>query len=107
MTVNKLGQHKIPCAWYQNIQDTNRPFILLTAIYDPELYPTYDNYEAIEVSSIKNIPNDYYGDMGVPIGFGFLPKHNPEQFEIVDMLAPYVNGKKKYMRLLIRRKDDN
>ena len=113
MTVNKLGQYKIPCYWYQNIQDPNRPFISLTATYDPKLYPAYDNYDAINVYDSRKIPNDYYGVMGVSVGI--LIKHNPQQFEIVgeanngsdgplDLFKPFVNGKQKYKRLLIRRK---
>ncbi len=43
----------------------------------------YDNYDAIEVSFVKNIPSDYGGLMGVPISI--MDKHNPEQFEIVGM----------------------
>jgi len=41
----------------------------------------YDNYDAIEVSLVKNIPSDYKGMMGVPISF--LDKYNPDQFEIL------------------------
>ena len=41
----------------------------------------YDNYDAIEVSKVRDIPRDYWGAMGVPITF--LDKHNPDQFEIV------------------------
>src|SRR5699024_10638556 len=48
---------------------------------DPAAYPTYDNFEAIEVSKVKDIPKDYDGLMGVPITF--LGKHNPDQFETV------------------------
>lgn len=44
-------------------------------------FDKYDNYDAIEVSLVKNIPNDYSGVMGVPISF--LDKHNPDQFEIL------------------------
>lgn len=50
----------------------------LTKTYNPEEYPKYDNYDAIEVSKTKNIPMDYTGLMGVPINF--LSKYNPEQF---------------------------
>lgn len=49
--------------------------------YIPETYPTYDNYNAIEVSKVVDIPDDYAGIMGVPITF--LDKYNPEQFEII------------------------
>ena len=44
-------------------------------------YDRYDNYDAIEVGTYKEIPGDYAGVMGVPITF--LDKYNPEQFEIV------------------------
>ena len=44
-------------------------------------YDRYDNYDAIEVGTYKEIPSDYDGVMGVPITF--LDKYNPDQFEIV------------------------
>lgn len=53
----------------------------------PDLYPKYDNYDAINVDKVSEIPMDYDGVMGVPITF--LGKYNPEQFEIVGL----VNGK--------------
>lgn len=46
-------------------------------------YPKYDNYDAIEVSKVTDIPKDYFGVMGVPITF--LHKYNPEEYEIVGM----------------------
>ena len=49
----------------------------------PDLYPKYDNYDAINVDRITEIPMDYEGIMGVPITF--LDKYNPEQFEIIGM----------------------
>ena len=55
--------------------------MILTAEYDPKKYPKYDNYDAIEVGKVVNIPKDYKGVMGVPITF--LYKYCPEQFEIV------------------------
>lgn len=51
--------------------------------YAPDIYPTYDNYDAIEVSRTADIPCDYYGVMGVPITF--MDKHNPDQFEVVGL----------------------
>ncbi|MBR3344105.1 MAG: adenosine deaminase [Solobacterium sp.] len=44
-------------------------------------YPKYDNYDAINVDKIADIPIDYAGVMGVPITW--LDKYNPEEFEIV------------------------
>jgi hypothetical protein len=69
-------------AWFTNLEHTKRhEKLILYKQYTPELYPTYDNYDAIEVSKTKEIPLDYDGAMGVPITF--LEKYNPEQFEIL------------------------
>ena len=57
--------------------------MVLVQKYNPLNYPKYDNYDAIEVSKVKDIPKDYDGVMGVPITF--LNKFNPEQFEILDL----------------------
>lgn len=68
--------------WFTNL-DTNKRHqeLILYRKYNPEEYPKYVNYDAIEVSKVKDIPMDYEGQMGVPITF--LDKYNPEQFEIV------------------------
>ena len=76
---------------------------------NPE-FPKYDNYDAINVGKTADIPCDYDGVMGVPITF--LDKYNPEQFEIVgneyslniDRSRGYINGKRMYSRIFIRRK---
>lgn len=100
--------------WLTNI-DINRRHqsLVLKKFYDPEVYPHYDKYDAIEVSRVAEIPMDYEGIMGVPITF--LNKHNPDQFEIVgeanhgsdnsfDLFKPTVDGKLKFKRILIRNK---
>ena len=48
--------------------------------YTPEKYPKYDNYDAINVDKVADIPCDYPGVMGVPLTF--MDKYCPEQFEI-------------------------
>lgn len=69
-------------AWFTNMDISKRhEEIDLVCRYSPEKYPTYDNYDAIDVNSTADIPYDYAGVMGVPITF--LDKYNPEQFEIV------------------------
>lgn len=100
--------------WYTNLEHHFRnEKIHLIKQYDEDQYPSYDNYDAIEVSKVVDIPMDYRGVMGVPVTF--LGKHNPEQFEIVGAMTttkvtednhgyPYVNGKKKYARVLIKHK---
>lgn len=75
----------------------------LSETYTPEKYNQYDNYDAIEVSRTVDIPYDYEGVMGVP--FSFLDYYSPEQFEIIGLLNPKLDGKNKYKRLLIRRID--
>ncbi len=68
--------------WYTNLDVKQRhEELILVKRYSPELYPKYVNYDAIEVSSVADIPCDYPYEMGVPITF--LDKYNPEQFEIV------------------------
>ena len=59
--------------------------LILYKTYNPADYPTYDNYDAIEVAKAADIPVDYDGVMGVPITF--LDKYNPDQFEIVGTAA--------------------
>lgn len=69
--------------WFTNleIEKRNDKLDLRGNYYDPEKYPEYDNYDAIDVSKVKDIPCDYAGMMGVPITF--LDKYCPEQFEIL------------------------
>ena len=57
--------------------------IFLYKYYNTEEYPTYDNYDAINVDKTKEIPRDYEGVMDVPISF--LDKWNPKQFEIIGL----------------------
>lgn len=70
--------------WFTNMDNPKRhETIPLYKSYNPAEYPSYDNYSAIEVSRVAEIPIDYDGIMGVPITF--LDKYNPAQFEIVGM----------------------
>ena len=109
--------------WYTNLDITKRhEDLLLYRRYkeDPSRYPKYDNYDAIEVSKVKDIPEDYWGVMGVPITF--MDKYNPDQFDIVGCsesegrgfsnglwdpasktAQPIINGHKVYKRLFVRR----
>ena len=105
---------KVQTRWFTNLDVKKRhEFLTLTEKYDPAKYPKYDNYDAINVDKISNIPKDYDGVMGVPITF--LDKFNTEQFDFIgelhhgsdhewDYAVPIVNGKKKYARILIKRK---
>jgi hypothetical protein len=70
--------------WFTNMDHSARhEKLILYKKYNPDEYPTYDNYDAIEVSKTAEIPMDYPDAMGVPITF--LDKYNPDQFEILGM----------------------
>jgi hypothetical protein len=95
--------------WFSNLDISKRhEDLILYKKYNPEEYPKYDNYDAINVDKVADIPMDYAGAMGVPITF--LDKYNPEQFEIIkfrkgdDDRDLCINGKYPYFRILIRNK---
>jgi len=106
--------------WYTNLDVAKRhENLMLYKRYSPDEYPSFDNYDAINVDKTKDIPTDYAGVMGVPISF--LDKYNPDQFEIIGLAAgniqglagipssigrdgPYIDGKLKYGRIFIRHK---
>lgn len=68
--------------WFTNMDVKYRhEKLILWKNYTEDEYPKYDNYNAINVNKVAEIPCDYDGVMGVPITF--LGKYNPEQFEIV------------------------
>ena len=123
--VKKFGN----ICWYTNLEHNRRNTELnLYKKYSEDKYPKYENYDAIEVSKVSEIPMNYYNVMGVPITF--LYKYCPTQFEILGLAADlrneceffikgtptYVNEKHKsfvgmvlnhkatYARILIRRK---
>ena len=106
--------------WYTNLDTKQRhEELILVKRYSPDAYETYDNYDAINVNKTVEIPLDYDGVMGVPITF--MDKYSPDQFEIIGLIAgnikdlagiesktgkngPYIGGKLKYGRILIRNK---
>ncbi|MDZ7935783.1 MAG: adenine-specific methyltransferase EcoRI family protein [Emticicia sp.] len=111
--------------WFTNLDNRKRheDIILFKTYHGNESeYPTYDNYEAIEVNKVANIPIDFKGYMGVPITF--IDKYNPNQFEIVGMASsagyntdvvgipflgdkdarPLIEGKNTFARVIIKSK---
>ena len=91
-------------AWFTNLREQYPEPLTLSATYSSDKYPKYKNYDAIEVSRVKNIPMDYEGIMGVPITF--LYKYCPTQFEFLGLLRPYLNGKALFARFLIKRRQN-
>jgi len=122
--VNGIVKGRSSSIWFTNMDNPKRhEEITLYRKYTSGEYPTYDNYDAIEVGRVAEIPVDYDGAMGVPITF--LDKYNPEQFEIIGMSAsagydvevvgleknskfkdarPLLSGKNTYARIFIKRK---
>lgn len=80
--------------------------------YSPDRYPRFDTFDAIEVGKVEAIPLDFEGLMAVPITF--LDRWDHDQFRLVgilkhgvdgewDFAKPILNGKEKYVRLLIQK----
>jgi len=111
--------------WYTNLDIAKRhEELILYKEYNKTEFPTYDNYNAIEVSKTNDIPIDYDGVMGVPITF--MNKYNPAQFEILGMASsagyseevvgipfigkkdarPLINGEVKYARIIIQHRKE-
>lgn len=68
--------------WWTNLDYKERhEKLILYKHYNPNEYLKFDNYDAINVDKVSDIPCDYKGMMGVPITF--LDKYNPEQFKII------------------------
>ena len=121
--VDGIVKGRTQAVWFTNLNISKRhEKMILYKEYNAEEYPTYDNYDAINVNKTVDIPMDYDGVMGVPITF--LNKYNPDQFEIIDGLNRYtilnvaglnenavakhlhmteINGKSKYFRILIQK----
>ena len=102
--------------WLTNL-DTKRRHeeLVLTKKYNAKDYPKYDNFDAINIQKVTEIPMDYNGIMGVPITY--LKYHNESQFEIIgeanhgsdnefDLFKPKINGKELFKRILIKKKND-
>lgn len=115
-SIKKFGN----VCWFTNLYNNRQiePMILTKSYYEaPYNYPKYDNYDAIEVGRLVDIPKDYNGIMGVPITF--INKHCLTQFKIVGCSYSYgrpaewpeatnmsgsINGKDIYKRILIKKK---
>lgn len=81
------------CRWFTNLDVAKRhEKLILCKTYNPKEYPKYDNYDAINVDKVVDIPVDYDGVMGVPITF--LDKFNPDEFEILGCHEPAISIEK-------------
>ncbi len=100
--------------WLTNLYvERDNKKLKLEHVYDKNKYPKYDNFNAIHLARVAEIPVDYYGIMGVPLTY--IKYHNDDDFEIVgeanhgsdneyDLFKPQVNGKETFKRILIKRR---
>lgn len=100
--------------WFTNLDIKKRhENLILHKTHSPQEYSSYDNYDAIDVGKVADIPTDYDGVMGVPITF--LNKHNPDQFDVIGLDRyiednPHyghrfkINGRETYARIIIKHK---
>ena len=104
-TTKKFGN----ICWYTTLHTPDKKKLVLTKRYHHEDYPHYDNYNAIEVSKIKDIPYDYDCVMGVPITIFQYDLDNVEVIKCLNDNTPdtrtaTVEGKERYCRVLIKKK---
>ena len=108
------------CRWFTTLQVNDKPTWMPTCSYNGR-FLQYDHYPAINVDSVKQIPADYKGLMGVPITF--LDCMDYSTYEIVDLIYRYavldksygvkgsqlteIDGQPKYSRLIIRKKHNS
>ena len=101
--------------WFTNLQHDYKPTLLLTKTMATADYQRYDNYDAINVNKVSEMPTDYNGKIGVPITY--LDKHDPSVFDILGLDVQMednprpnkrftIAGRETYARIIIRRKID-
>lgn len=100
--------------WITNLSVTrDNKKLKLTKRYNKKFYKKYDNYDAIHIKKVSEIPYDYDGVMGVPITF--LKYHDDKEYEIVgeanhgsdneyDLFKPKIKGKEMFKRILIKKR---
>ena len=107
-SIKKFGN----IGWFTNIETKKQhEDVILYKNYNKTEYSKYDNYDAINVDKVKNIPLDFEGVMGVPITF--INKYNPNQFEIIGLgisnsgkeigVKPYTKEHKKFRKEIQKR----
>ena len=101
--------------WFSNISDYCPPDLVLKKKYIEGYYKRFDERpDCINIDRKDDIPDNYYGLMGVPVST--VRDINRFQFDILgvahrgvqkyDLWTPYVEGDFKYLRWIIRRRKD-
>lgn len=85
-----------------------KPSLYTRVRFDPTKYDVCTNYDGvINVNRIKDIPDDYYGPMGVPVTI--MDYWSDTEWEFIQpMVKPHIiiDGVETtiYYRLMVRRK---
>lgn len=80
--------------WLTNLRVKPKAYLPLVK-RDVSSYKKYDRYDAIDVPSYAEIPDNYYGVMGVPITI--MPRLNTEQFEVLGLAKRKLPGTQHYV----------
>lgn len=108
------------CRWFTSMMVNKAPPPIIRG-YSPCYLKCYDNYPAINIDRVEDIPDNYDGLMGVPITF--MDYMDYEKFEIVDLIARYavidksykvkghqlteIDGEPKYSRIIIKMSNND
>lgn len=114
-------------SWFTNLPTKKSNCFVPTNTAPETDFQHYENYDAINIDRVKDIPTHCSQIMGVPITY--LKKHNPERYEILGLASgisrreklygevpytlntedhggnPMIDGKRKYSRIFIREKE--
>lgn len=91
---NGIKYSKVPAiSWYTNLPVEQIEKLILTKKYNSKDFPNCDNYNAIYVDKVANIPIDYQGVIAVPITIlKYMNKENK--------INANINGETKYFKIL-------
>lgn len=113
-------EKSVASLWFTNLGGDGEkvrktPTLVKSYHEDPTVYPKLDNYDAIEVSRVKDIPYDYEGPMAVPVTYlenplpgyttlGILTgEHTVIDGEYVLGHQGRLNGKNMFTRIIIQK----
>ena len=102
--------------WFSNISDYCPPPLVLKKDYRLDDYKRFDERpDIINIDRKSDIPDNYYGLMGVPVSVvRFLDRREWNILGVAhrgvvkgDLFTPYVDGEFKFTKWIIRRRKDS
>ena len=102
--------------WFSNISDYCPPSLVLKKDYRLDDYKRFDERpDIINIDRKSDIPDNYYGLMGVPVSVvRFLDRREWNILGVAhrgvvkgDLFTPYVDGEFKFTKWIIRRRKDS